>query len=142
MGLVFYKRDSKGPKGPCFRSPRARETCAAEEPGVYKEMQAGGMPLQFRVSALHVLERAWCTWPPSAFTHTYDMIREWGRRVFQRLMNINLSVGDFQTSACSSCRQTQEWLEPQRCLTRPGKNGARDLLGDCWARGKGCVSNK
>lgn len=98
--------------------------------------RAGGMPLQFRVLALHVLERAWCTWPPSAFTHTYDMIWEWGRRVFQRLTNVNLSVGDSQTSACSNCRQTQELLEPQIMPDNAWENGARASPGRLLGQGK------
>ena len=77
--------------------------------------------MQFHVLALHVHERTWCTWPPSAFTHEYSTVLGWGWRVVQRLMNINLSVGDFQTSAWSNCRQTQELLEPQICLMMPGK---------------------
>lgn len=57
--------------------------------------------------------------------------------MFQRLTNINLSVDDFQTSAWSNCRQTQELLEPRMCLTMPGKKQSqKGRPGDCWARKK------
>lgn len=84
-----------------------------------------------RVLALHVLERTWGTWLPWAFTHKYDVVWEWRWRVFQRLTNINLSVGDFQTSAWSNCRQTQGCLEPWMCLTMPGKTRAKKIT---WGR--------
>lgn len=85
--------------------------------------------------ALHVLERTSC-----AFSHKCDTVWEWGWRMVQRMMTaINLSVGAFQTSAWSNCRQTQELLEPQIELMMPGKTRAEQITWETAGLGnKGC----